>query len=139
MKEKVLLALRKIGSGSLYGIGFGLTMSAISFVMMQQPDSSFHDDRIADSVIITKHEETKLPDAAYVLGTIENRGTKPTRAVRITVDLFDKQGKFVDQYFEYLPGTLNPGESRNFKLTCSSSRGRMPAEHAIDKLVVTGI
>ena len=138
MKEKLLYALRTIGAGGLYGLGFGFVVAVVFYVMTQQMESSMFNDRIADTVIVTKHEETKLPDSTYILGAIENRGSKPARTVRITIDFFDKQGKFIDQCHDYVHGTLNPGESRNFKLSCTCSKDKFPVEHASYKLVVTG-
>ena len=138
MKEKLLNALRKVGAGALYGLGFGLVMIATVHFATEGMESSIFNDKIADSVIITRHEETKLPDSTYILGAIENRGSKPARTVRITIDFFDKQGKFIDQCHDYVHGTLNPGESRNFKLSCNCSKDKLPMEHASYKLVVTG-
>jgi hypothetical protein len=138
MKEKLLTALRRIGVGALYGIGFGLIVTAIFPIIIQEMESSVYNDKISSTVVITKHEETKLADQNFILGTVENRGTRPVRNVRITVDLFDKQGKLVDQYHEYVHGTLNPGESRNFKLSCTGFKQKEPVEHASYKLEVTG-
>jgi hypothetical protein len=138
MKETMLSALSKIGTGVLYGIGFGLSVSMMFYVVDIGMKSLSIDDRIADTVIVTKSEETKLPDTDFILGTVENHGARPQRFVRIAADLYDKQGKFVYQYNERLPGTLNPGESRNFKVECSCAKGKMPKEHETYKLVVTG-
>jgi hypothetical protein len=138
MKEKLLRALRIIGAGGLYGLGFGLVVSVFIYFINRQMESSTFNDTIAETVIITKSEETKLPESAFILGTIENRGSKPAHSVRITADFYDKQGKFVDQSYTYLPGSLDAGDSRHFKLICGEPKGKMVMEHESYKLVVTG-
>jgi hypothetical protein len=139
MKEKLLSALRIIGAGALYGLGFGLVSSGFLYYITQDMEAFTFNDRIADTVIITKSEETKLPESDFILGSIENRGTKAAHSVRITADFYDKQGKIVDQSYVYLHGSLDPGGSRHFKLVCSDSKGKMAVEHDSYKLVVSGI
>jgi hypothetical protein len=41
-------------------------------------------------------------------------------------------GKFVDQYSTYIAGSIDPGESRNFKIACGCNAP--PAEHDSYKL-----
>lgn len=38
------------------------------------------------------------------------------------VELFDKDGRFVDKCSSYLDGAISPGQTRNFKVSCSACR-----------------
>jgi hypothetical protein len=91
-----------------------------------------------EKVVITSHEEVKRVDGPFILGTIENRGTESVRMPQVQADLLDKAGKFVDQCFGYINGSLKAGEVRNFKVTCGS-KDKPVAEHESYKLRVVGL
>ncbi|HHJ16882.1 MAG TPA: hypothetical protein ENJ80_09315 [Gammaproteobacteria bacterium] len=38
--------------------------------------------------------------------------------MQIEIELFDKEGKFVDECSEYMSGTILPGDTENFKVSC---------------------
>jgi hypothetical protein len=75
----------------------------------------------------------------YVLGTVENQAAESVRALNVQVDLFDQDGKFVDQCSEYLKGALKAGESRNFKVSCGGCKQRPTVAHASYKVKVIGL
>jgi hypothetical protein len=131
-------ALRKIGSGLLFGIGFGISAGSIFYVaseiQMDQVKKSTWNEEAGDRVVITNHEKVTRDGSVSVLGAVENRGEDLARGLVIQVDLFDKSGKFVDQCEEYMRGTVRAGESRNFKVACKSA-----VEHETYKVRVAGV
>ena len=132
-------ALGKIGSGLLYGVGIGLSAGLIMYVISEKMSSSVWNDAALEKVVVTKHEEVKRDQALFILGTVENQGTETVRMPNVQVDLFDKNGKFVEQCSEYIKGALKPGESRNFKASCGGCKDHPPVEHASYKVRVIGL
>ena len=139
MLQHIKYGLLKIGAGLLYGIGIGISMTAITWYMTESMTASFMNEGALENVVITKHEEVTRDGALYVLGTVENRAAESVRVVNVQVDLFDKDGKFVDQCSEYLKGTLKAGESRNFKVSCRGCKQRPAVAHASYKVKVNGM
>ena len=92
-----------------------------------------------EKVVISQHEKVIRNQTLLILGTMENKGEDVVRVPQVEVDLFDKDGKFVDQCSEYIKGSLKPGESRNFKILCSDGKGHPPVEHASYKVRITGL
>lgn len=132
-------ALGKIGSGLLYGVGIGVSVGLIMYVISEKMTASAWNDVALDKVFVSKHEEVKRDQALFILGTIENRGSETVRMPTVQVDLFDKNGKFVEQCSEYIKGGLKPGESRNFKVSCGVCKGHPSVEHASYKIRVIGL
>ena len=130
-------ALDKIGTGFLYGIGFGVSVGAIYYFITERMMNAVWLDVASEKVVITKHEKLNRDSLVLVLGAVENQGTEPARALNIQVDLFDKTGKFVDQCTQYLPGTLRAGESRNFKVSCGG-KDKPVVEHETYKIRIGG-
>lgn len=139
MIELLKSAAAKIVVGLLYGIGIGISVGAITYVMSERMTASFLDGANLEKVVIAKHEKVNRNGAVFVLGTIENRAPEAVRAISVQVDLFDRDGKFVDQCSEYLRGSLKPGESRNFKVACGGCKERPVVEHATYKIRVIGL
>jgi hypothetical protein len=76
-----------------------------------------------------------LPPAS--IGKAANSGKRAVHGVHIQANLFN-HGKFVDQYSTYLTGSLAPGGSQFFKISCAC-KDTPPAEHDGYKLeVLTG-
>jgi hypothetical protein len=132
-------ALKKIGTGLLYGIGFGVAAGVIMFVITDKMTASMWSDEGIEKVKFTKHEEVKRGTSVYILGTIENSASVPIRSLTIQVDLLDKNGKFVEQCSEYIRGTFKAGESRNFKVSCGGCKDKPVVEHESYKLRAVGI
>jgi len=137
--EMLKSALQKIGIGLLYGVGIGASFGAITYFMTEQMTASMWNDAALENVIVAQHEEVKRDEAVFILGTVENRSAAAVRAVSIQVDLFDQDGKFVDQCSEYLRGALKPAESRNFKVSCGGCKDRPAVAHASYKVRVIGM
>ena len=132
-------ALRKIGAGLLYGIGIGVSVGAIMHFISEKMAASVWNDAALEKVTITKHEEVRRNDDVFILGTVENQRAEAVRTLSIQVDLFDKDGKFVDQCSEYLRGALKPAESRNFKVSCGGCKKRPVITHESYKIRVIGL
>jgi hypothetical protein len=137
--EMLKSALQKIGVGLLYGIGIGASFGAITVFMTEQMTASMWNDAALEKVVVAKHEEVRRDETVFILGTVENRSAEAVRAMSIQIDLFDKDGKFVDQCSEYLRGALKPGESRNFKVSCGACKDRPSVSHASYKVRVIGM
>lgn len=133
-------ALEKIGTGLLYGIGFGISAGAFYyFINERMMDTVWSDrDKALENVVVTQHEKATRNGSLLVLGTVENQGTNSPRILTIQVDLYDKAGKFVDQCQEYLRGSLRPGESRHFKVSCGT-KDSPPVEHETYKVRANGM
>jgi hypothetical protein len=137
--EMLKSALQKIGVGLLYGIGIGASFGAITVFMTEQMTASMWNDAALEKVVVAKHEEVRRDETVFILGTVENRSAEAVRAMSIQIDLFDKDGKFVDQCSEYLRGALKPAESRNFKVSCGGCKDRPAVAHASYKVRVIGM
>jgi hypothetical protein len=95
---------------------------------------------VADKVLITKHEEVNRDGAVFILGTVQSHASDAVRGLAIEADLFDKDGKFVEQCSEYLKGALGAGESRNFKVACGGCCKDKPVvAHESYKIRVLGL
>jgi hypothetical protein len=68
------------------------------------------------------------------IGTVTNSGKSVARGVQVRADLF-LHGKFVGQYSTYVSGTIAPGESQHFKISCGC-KDSPPAEHDSFKVEV---
>ncbi|MFW5426437.1 MAG: hypothetical protein ACKE8R_04205 [Methylophagaceae bacterium] len=113
----------KIAHGFLFGIGLSLVLgiflyfayTAAEEYMDASEDYSYPSD--ADLIEITKHRELERDGKLLILGELKNIGEESTDAITLNVDLF-QDGEFVKQCDEYLDGSLDAGEARNFELSC---------------------
>jgi len=129
---------KRIVNGLLFGLGFGIAVGAIYYVLTEKMMNSMWSDTASEKILITSHAEVKRADGADILGTIENRSDDSVRITSIQADLFDKDGKFVDQCSGYLSSSTKAGESRNFKISCGTKEKPI-AEHASYKLRLGGM
>lgn len=129
----------KIGLGFLYGIGFGISVGAIYYFISERMMASVWNDAAVQKVVVTKHEKVKRDESFVILGTVENQSTDTVRLINVEVDLFDRDGKFVEQCAEYIRGTIRGGESRNFKVTCGGCKGKPVVEHETYKVRIAGM
>ena len=73
--------------------------------------------------------ETKAgKDRFDVLGRIRNAGTHTWDRVTVEAEVYDKDGKFLDETSSYLSTLLSPGSEENFRLTLAH-----PDESILDK------
>ena len=120
-------ALAKIGTGLLMGIGFGIAVSAIWYGLTQWQMSQLEDDMFksygADAKLsITSHRARVSEAKSDFIGQIVNGGTDTWQSVYLLVELFGKDGQFIDKCSDHMDGSLAPGETRNFKVSCHNCR-----------------
>jgi hypothetical protein len=87
-------------------------------------------------LVVAKVEKFQNGDQVYFTGEISNKGKTPAQSVTVEVNLF-RGDRFVDQYSSYITGTIQPGSSRLFKISCGC-KGSPPAEHDSFKVLVVG-
>lgn len=132
-------ALLKVGVGLLYGVGIGISAGYVLYVISENMTSSIWNDEALDSVVVLEHEEVRRDGAVLFLGTIENRGSEKVRSASVEIDLFDEEGKFVEQCSQYFRGALRAMEQRHFKVSCGGCEDRQVVEHASYKVRVRGL
>lgn len=90
----------------------------------------------AVDLVVAKVEKFQNGDQVYFTGEVTNKGKTPAQSVTIEVNLF-RGDRFVDQYSSYITGSIQPGASRLFKISCGC-KGSPPAEHDAFKVLVVG-
>lgn len=95
-------------------------------------DSQDGSDIKASELAVVKVEKFQNGDQVYFTGEIRNNSKKVARGVNVEVNLF-LGDRFVDQYSTYITGSIQPGASRLFKISCGC-KGNPPAEHDAYKL-----
>jgi hypothetical protein len=127
-------ALSKIGHGLLVGIGFGAAVAGAmyGFSQWQMHELQQHEgdmfggmykEYTADAGLTIKTHRPQLPqnNSAFV-GVISNSGNDTWNNVEVLVELFAKDGTFVDKCSSLMEGSIDPTQDRNFKVSCSSCR-----------------
>jgi hypothetical protein len=135
-------AARTIGRGFLLGLGFAVALGCVYYVAFHLAAKNVKEDvglddtrsQANNEIVLSDIEEQKHDGAVAILGKATNSGKKPTNGVHIQANLFNHE-KFVDQYSTYLTGTLAPGKSQYFKISCGC-KDTPPAEHDSYKLEV---
>lgn len=123
-------ALEKIGSGLLIGIGAGISVGLIMYAQTRWALSAIEDGSYEESFFksygpeaklsIKSHRPQRLEGNSAFLGQVANEGTDTWSYVQIAVELFDKGGQFIDKCSSHLEGSIVPGETRNFKVSCQN-------------------
>ena len=85
----------------------------------------------AADFVLSDVQELKHDGVTSIIGSVKNTGKAKARSLQIQANLFN-HGKFVDQYSTYIAGSIDPGQSRNFKIACGCNAP--PAEHDSYKL-----
>ena len=137
-----LNAARTIGRGFLLGLGFGAALGCVYYVAYQLTMKNVKEEvGLGDSnpqankeIVLSDVEEQKHDGVTAIIGKATNSGKKAAHGVHIQANLFNHE-KFVDQYSTYITGTLAPGKSQYFKISCGC-KDTPPAEHDSYKLEV---
>jgi len=138
--------LATIGRGFLLGLGFSLAIGG-SYVLIwqsviaeseKQMDivmsmASHADKESLKALTFSNVAELKHDGVTSIVGSVRNSGKDPVLGVTIQAQMFNK-GKFVDKYSTSLSGSLAPGDSQYFKISCSCD-GVPPAEHDSFKVI----
>jgi hypothetical protein len=146
-KNPLLHAAGIVGRGFLLGLGFSIALGAV-FVVGQKWSShraaeqsenfevTASERNVEKDIALTGVEEVTHDGTTVIIGTATNHGKTGARGIDIQANLFN-HGKFVDQYSTYLKGTIEPGKSQYFKISCGC-KDTPPAEHDSYKLEVLG-
>lgn len=125
-------ALAKIIHGLLVGIGFALALGALMYTYTAWQVRQFEEKSEdmfgfkqygADAgLAIKEHRPQRSENNTAFLGVMENNGKDTWESVEVLVELFAKDGTFVDKCSSYMDGSIVPGQERNFKVSCSGCR-----------------
>lgn len=75
--------------------------------------------------------ETRESDGGRdVLGIVTNNGTRPWSSLKIEVEFFDKEGRFLDQETAYLMTEIAPGAKEHFKVTVRGASAEVDHENS---------
>jgi hypothetical protein len=136
-----------VGRGFLLGVGFSFALGIAAVIgwqvsshrVAEQTETMQEELAGKDSekdIALTGVEEVKHDGTTAIIGTATNHGKKAAHGIHIQANLFNHD-KFVDQYSTYLTGTIEPGKSQYFKISCGC-KDTPPAEHDSYKLEVLG-
>jgi len=65
--------------------------------------------------------ETRIAkDRFDIVGQLRNSGSHPWTRITVEAEIYDKDGKFLDEVAQYLSITLSPGSEENFRLTLAN-------------------
>lgn len=126
-------ALAKVAHGLLIGIGFAVAMGGLLYGYTKWQMKEFEESTGGLSgmfkeytpeagLSIKEHRPQRTQDNSAFLGTILNSGQDAWENVEVLVELFDKEGTFLDKCSSYMDGSISPGQTRNFKVSCSGCR-----------------
>lgn len=130
--------LSKIGNGMLFGIGLGITFGLITYFITESMQKDVFGDVSIEQVVISNNHDVKQDNQVYILGSLENKSSKPIRSLSLEVDFYNQKGEFIDQYSEYVRGSIKPMEKRNFKIECGCEKKPAP-NYASYKIHVVGL
>ena len=139
-------ALSKIAHGLLVGLGFGAAVAGAMYGYskwqmheLEQGDmfGGMFKEYTVDAGLTIKTHRPQLPQKnSAFLGVISNSGEDTWENVEVLVELFAKDGTFVDKCSSYMDGSISPTQDRNFKVSCSNCRDvSLPLEY--DKYTIT--
>lgn len=126
-------ALARIVHGLLVGIGFAIALGSLMYGFSEWQRKEF-EERTGDrgvmykeyspaaGLTIKEHRPQTTEANSAFLGSIENNGQDTWENVEVLVELFDKNGTFVDKCSSYMDGSIGPSQTRNFKVSCNGCR-----------------
>lgn len=120
----------KLLAGFLLGIGLAVGIALVIFLASEissmnsgsPSGGSGHARFTSESesgLKILTHEDKKNNNTLEILATVENTGKTIWSYINVEVELFDKQGKFIDQCSDHIQGKIMPGSKENIKISCS--------------------
>lgn len=115
--------LAKIGNGILTGLGFGLVLVGTLLAAERYfddfgavpTDQEYNKDA---GLIIQSHKDLRGKYSTAVVGTIQNTGNGTWKHVKLSVELFDKNGQFLDKCEDYENELFSPQKMIHFKVSC---------------------
>ena len=148
--DALVSALRKLGTGFLYGVGFLIGVAVATMLVLTvglsawgpsgtrftlgSPAASGAHLR-ADQFDFSNTNSLKTSwGGVAVLGTVENKGKATGPYFQINADLFDKSGKFIYQCMTQLRDGLNKEERANFMIECHGAPKEIAEQFASFKV-----
>jgi hypothetical protein len=119
--------MRRLASGFTYGLGFAVAFGAVTWAY-----TAFMSGREAlsgTSIKLVEHH--RVPGSAAIVGTFKNTGAKELSFVMVQADLRDGDGRMVDQCIGHVPGAIEGGAERGFKVACSKVTSAQFATYAL--------
>ena len=149
--EGLLSALRKFGTGFLYGAGFLIGIAVAAMLVLSVGLSIWSPQSGAKFALGSATGPRGPVDAAQfefsntnsmktswggiaVLGTVENKGSATGPYFQINADLFDKGGKFIYQCMTQLSNGLAKEERANFMIECHGAPKEIAEQFASFKV-----
>ena len=126
-------ALAKIAHGLLVGIGFGVALGAVMYGYTAWQMSQFEKNKTDNfgmfkdytaeaGLSITEHRPQRETNNDAFVGTVANNRKDTWEGTEILVEMFGKDGAFVDKCTSQVDGSIAPGQTRNFKVSCAGCR-----------------
>lgn len=106
-------------------VGVGVTQLMAKLFMsstMEMMGTGFGQFGLESGLIISHHKQRKIEHGVVILAQVENTGEKAWSSISVEVELFDKQGEFVDECSSYLNRKLKQGEQENLKIKCGGCK-----------------
>ncbi len=125
---------QKFGSGLFIGMVAGISAGFIFSVILMLLYRPYENDaETIEKLSITQDREVDRNGRTVILGNIKNNSENTMRLLSLKVDLYDKNGTFVDQCTEYL-SDLHSGKQTNFKVSCKKCDHNKTVEHSSYKI-----
>jgi hypothetical protein len=128
----------RIVHGFLVGLGFSIALvlvviagqylyvkymyrEHVSEIMSNSEWKEYNPDA---GLVISEHSPIRTDNNLEVIGVVKNNGEDVWSSISIEVELFDANGKFIDECSKYLSSPLSPSGSENFKVNCGGCEKR---------------
>lgn len=128
MNNERLTTIQLIRIGFFVGLGFSVPLTILTYVPMYFMGSwvvgDFEDDwgdyyeydpQVSNlEVIIESNKQTE--DGWVFIGKLVNNGEQSWESVTVQIELFDADGRFIDEADGYVEGAITPSTAHHFKL-----------------------
>ena len=133
---------KKIVQGFLLGLGFTVAFVLVLIAAQYLYMKYVFEDQVSEAMygsqwkeyseeaglVITEHKPIHTEDSVEFIGIVANNGSDTWDMISIEVELFDEDGKFIDECSEYISSPLAPSKSENFKVSCGGCEKRPIAD-----------
>ncbi|WP_269537276.1 FxLYD domain-containing protein [Cerasicoccus fimbriatus] len=128
MNTERLTVIQLVRIGFFVGLGFSVPLTIFTYVPMyfmgswvvgdfeeEWGDFTEYDPQESGlEVVIESNKETE--DGWVFIGQLVNNGDQSWQGVTIQIELFDAEGRFIDESDGYVEGAIAPGTTHHFKL-----------------------
>lgn len=154
METKKLTIPQLLRIGFFAGVGAAIPITIISYIpmlliddlmMMEFEDefSEYEEDYVefspTESKLEAKIEKNHITENGWVfLGALTNSGEHDWESVTVQIELFDREGNFMDESDGYIQGAITPGSTHNFKVVFHTCDEETEISFTNFKIAVTG-